>query len=228
MSKPKLYIGLTGTNTEVGKTYVGSNILSGLRDKSITVAARKEAQSFDPNLDEPLDSVVLSKATGEDHRLVCPKDLSFALPLAPFMAKRELIGTDLKLDELSNISFQDGIQVGIIEGAGGILSPLCADGDFIDLMYLQKVDVVLCVAEATLGSLNSILSCYYGFRDQMNSRGYTSLENIDFLIYLNKFESENRTNELNYLWLRQNTDFKVFTKISEIVQHLTQLIKFIN
>ena len=46
MSRPRLLIGVLGTHTEVGKTWVSAQLLAQARSRGLRVAARKPVQSF--------------------------------------------------------------------------------------------------------------------------------------------------------------------------------------
>ena len=48
-SRPALLIGVVGTNTEVGKTWVASRLLAALKARGLRVAARKPVQSYEPD-----------------------------------------------------------------------------------------------------------------------------------------------------------------------------------
>ena len=62
--RPRRVVAVVGTGTDVGKTWVAARLLSDLRAAGLRVAARKPAQSFDPD-DDPagLDAAVLGAAT---------------------------------------------------------------------------------------------------------------------------------------------------------------------
>jgi dethiobiotin synthase len=221
-------VAVTGTNTDVGKTYVASQLLSFLKREGLEVSARKPAQSYDPDEICRLDSEVLAAATGENSKEICSPDYTYPLALTPFMAKRELTGTELYMSELSGIVFQPNIDIGILEGAGGILSPICTDGDFIDLMEIQKIDLILCVADSTLGSLNSILTNYFGFRYQAEQRNYPHLINVEFVIYLNRFDDNSGVDMLNFEWLKENLNLPIYNEINELGDYVKTIWKMRN
>ena len=123
---PGLFI--TGTNTEVGKTYVTGLIARCLVRAGHRVGVYKPAASGCRRVDGRLvadDAVAVWKAAGRPGRLeeVCPQ--CFAAPLAPHLAAR---AEGKRLDEKLLFS---GIEVWLkrsdvvlVEGAGGLLSPL--------------------------------------------------------------------------------------------------------
>ncbi|MBV9412631.1 MAG: dethiobiotin synthase, partial [Acidimicrobiia bacterium] len=157
MPRPKQLVLVTGTGTEVGKTWVGAHVLEALRGRGLSVAARKPAQSFGPG-EGPTDAEVLAGATGEQVETVCPKHRWYEVPMAPPMAADALGRPPIKIDELAaEIEFPDGIDVGLVETAGGVRSPIAHDGDAVDLMARLNPDAVVLVADAGLGTLNAVL-----------------------------------------------------------------------
>ena len=62
--RPNLLVACVGTATEVGKTWVGAQVVESLRHRSIDVAARKPAESFAGHGHDPLDSTVLAFLAG--------------------------------------------------------------------------------------------------------------------------------------------------------------------
>ncbi len=56
---------VAGTGTDVGKTWVGCRLARHFRERGLSVAARKPAQSFAPDQAGPTDAEMLASATGE-------------------------------------------------------------------------------------------------------------------------------------------------------------------
>ncbi len=152
-------VAVLGTGTDVGKTWVSARLLRGLRAGGLTVAARKPAQSFDP-ADDPAtrDAAVLGGASGEAPEAVCPPHRWYEVPMAPPMAAaclgRPPFGIAELVDELAWPAAPVGI--GLVETAGGVRSPLAEDGDCVALCEAIVPDVVLLVADAGLGTINSV------------------------------------------------------------------------
>ena len=125
----------------------------------VAVAARKPAQSFDPD-DEAAatDAGVLAVATGEDPHAVCPDHRWYPVALAPPMAADALGRAPFTVaDLMAELRWPAGAHVGLVEGAGGPRSPLAADGDNVDLARALRPDSVVLVAGAGLGTLNATL-----------------------------------------------------------------------
>jgi dethiobiotin synthetase len=158
-SRPHRLIVVAGTGTEVGKTWVAAHLAEELAARRITVSARKPAQSFD-EADAHTDADVLAAATGEIPEDVCPKHRWYPTPMAPPMAADSLGREPIFLGELL-AEVRDGWpgrapDVGLVELAGGLRSPLGHDGDGVDLALGLAPDLVVLVADAGLGTLNAV------------------------------------------------------------------------
>ena len=172
--RPRVVVAMVGTGTEVGKTWVAASALAELRDRGATVAARKPAQSAEPDDPAPSDAAVLAAATGEDEFTVCPAHRRYAVAMAPPMAA-DVLGlerftvADLAAETawprltagVARTHPADGsvVDVGLVETAGGLLSPAAADGTSLDLALAVDPDVVVLVADAGLGTINGVRLC---------------------------------------------------------------------
>jgi dethiobiotin synthetase len=157
--RPERLVVVTGTGTEVGKTWVGAAVASEAVRRGIRVSARKPLQSFDPGLAEPTDADVLGAATGEDPRRVCPPHRWYEVAVAPPMAAGVLGRPLIRVDELlAELEWTDGVGLGLVEGAGGLRSPIAEDGDTLTLIERLDPDHVLVVADAGLGTIHAVRS----------------------------------------------------------------------
>jgi dethiobiotin synthetase len=202
--RPERLVVVVGTGTEVGKTWVASRLLTELRAAGVRVSARKPVQSFDPT-DTTTDAHELAHATGEDKRDVCPTHRWYEIAMAPPMAA-ELLGrppfavADL-IDELAWPS--PAPEVGLIETAGGIRSPLAFDGDTISLIEAVEPDVVVLVADAGLGTINSVRLAM----DALDRASHVSAETV----FLNRYDGTDELHRHNFEWLRGRCGFRVAT-----------------
>ena len=155
MTRPDTLVFVTGTGTEVGKTWWTAHVAKELRAAGITVAARKPVQSGDGYT--PDDSDVLAAATGEAVGRVTPPHRTYRLAWAPPMAATELGLPPYTVSDLTReIAWADGTQVGLVEGVGGPHSPIAFDGDNVDLARALEPDAVVLVADAGLGAINAV------------------------------------------------------------------------
>lgn len=155
---PGLFI--TGTDTEVGKTYVGAMIARALVAAGRRVGVYKPAASGCWWRGEELvsdDAILLWDAAGRpgDLERVCPQ--RFEAPLAPHLAAREegrrIDGQLLR----SGIDYWlQRSEVVLVEGAGGLLSPLGETEYVADLAADLGLPLVV-VSRNALGTINHTL-----------------------------------------------------------------------
>ncbi len=150
---------ITGTNTNVGKTFIGVNIAKQLTSRNINVIPRKPIESgclMTNGELVPQDAMALKAAANYQGALsdICP--YRFEPPISPARAAH-LVNKALSTQELSRICLQhseDGFL--LVEGAGGFYSPLSEDGLNADFAVSLQLPVLL-VAEDTLGAINQVL-----------------------------------------------------------------------
>jgi dethiobiotin synthetase len=155
---PGLFI--TGTDTGVGKTCVGALIARSLVRSGRRVGVYKPAASGCRREGETLvsdDAVALWNAAGRpgDLEHVCPQ--RFAAPLAPHLAARQE-GRQLDTDLLGRgIEYWRGrAEIILVEGAGGLMSPLGEDRYVADLAAEFGFPLVV-VSRNVLGTINHTL-----------------------------------------------------------------------
>lgn len=156
--RPERLVVVTGTGTEVGKTWWTAAIARRLRARGVAVAARKPVQSFAPTDPvDALDAAVLGAATGEAPEAVCPPRRWLAEPMAPPLAAARLGLEPFTIADLVvEIDWPAGTAVGLVEGAGGLRSPLADDGDTAALIQALRPDEVLVVADPALGVIHGV------------------------------------------------------------------------
>ncbi len=178
--------------------------LTDLRAAGLRVAARKPAQSFEPD-DDParLDAAVLGAATGEPPEEVCPPHRWYEVPMAPPMAAERLGRPSFTIQDLmSELRWPadtdtdtdvnaNAVAVGLVETAGGIRSPLAADGDCLALCEALAPDVIVLVADAGLGTINAV-------RLTLDVLGPLAALAV---VVLNRFDPESDLHRRNLDWL---------------------------
>ncbi len=150
-----------GTDTDVGKTHVASLAVAELRHSGRCIAVYKPVASGCVDRDGERisgDAMSLWEASGRrgDWRSVCPQ--RFLAPLAPPQAAA---AEGQKVDETLLIrGFTDiaaGSEITIVEGAGGLLSPLSERWLNSDLAAIFGGGVVI-VAANRLGVIHQVLA----------------------------------------------------------------------
>ena len=168
-------LGVSGTDTGIGKTVVTSALAARARALGIAVAAMKPVESGaeqqipsfaasdgypsnGPSMDGyPSDVLRLHGATGgiDDVEVMCP--YSLVEPLAPLIAaKRAGVTIDLAVLDSAMLSLSNGRELLLIEGAGGVMVPITPDTTVLDLFARWNCEMIL-VAGNRLGVLNHVL-----------------------------------------------------------------------
>ncbi|MYB10888.1 MAG: AAA family ATPase [Acidimicrobiia bacterium] len=207
--RPEYLFVITGTSTEIGKTWVGANLAVELRRRGATVAARKPVQSYDPDEFGSTDAEVLARATGESPQMVCRPSHSLPLPLAPPMAAAELRQACPTFEAiLASCAFDRQLDIGLVEGVGGLLSPIAEHSDTLDLIDALNPSCVVVVTDARLGVIHNVRAIS------------TALGSRSHIIFLNRFDGSSQLHRLNDSWLRDQ-GFEVTTTIAELADALT-------
>jgi dethiobiotin synthetase len=156
---PGLFI--TGTDTGVGKTYVAALIARSLAACGRSVGVYKPAASgcFRGRQGELVseDAVALWEAAGRPSDLehVCPQ--RFAAPLAPHLAARsEGRQMDAALLRTGLDYWRSRSEILLVEGAGGLLSPL-GEGEYVADVACDLGFPLIVVSRNVLGTINATL-----------------------------------------------------------------------
>ncbi len=156
VDKPPRGLFVVGTDTEVGKTYVACLLASHLAYLGNRVGVYKPVASGCDGM-VPNDAELLRKACGTQWPLeqVCPQQ--FARPLAPPLAA-QLEGRAVDKNKLIDGAkwWHDRCDVLVIEGAGGVLSPIASDWTVLDFAQRIRMPLLL-VAPNRLGVVNHVL-----------------------------------------------------------------------
>ena len=160
MTFPPRGLFITGTDTGVGKTYVGAIVARALSAAGMRVGVYKPVASGCRRERDSLvsgDATVLWEAAGRPGELdaVCPQ--RFAAPLAPHLAARAE-GRAVDAERLAGglAWWSNRCDVVLVEGAGGLMSPLTDDLYNADLAG-QFGYPLLVVAPNRLGVINQTL-----------------------------------------------------------------------
>jgi len=146
-----------GTDTDVGKTYVASLVAASLHNQRQRVGVYKPVASDCQRIDGKLvasDAVALWEAAGRPLTLgdVCPQ--RFIAPLSPpAAAALEGKQVDARLLRSGADVWTDDVDTRIIEGAGGLLSPLAEGVLNIDLV--KQFDSPKCVIHQVLATCDA-------------------------------------------------------------------------
>jgi dethiobiotin synthetase len=225
MARPDRLIVVAGTGTEVGKTWVAGALLGELRRRGRRgrrgrrVAARKPAQSFEPGATAgPTDAEVLGAATGEPAEVVCPPHRWYEVAMAPPMAAEVLGRPAFTISDLvAELAWPDPApDVGLIETAGGVRSPLASDGDTVDLVVALRPgpDAVVLVADAGLGTLNLVRIS----ADALAGAGAGGGPPV--IVYLNRYDGDLDLHRRNREWIDHRIGLATATTPAELIESL--------
>ena len=158
------YLFLTGTNTDVGKTFIGTKLIKELNKKynylafkPIETGCRKKGSKLIP-ADSSKYHSILSKVMTLDEL----NPFRFVPPVSPYLAikrARKKIYIKDYYEKLKVISKDAPV---LLEGAGGAFSPLALDGLNIDLMKMIKSINILIIKDE-LGCISSAISNVLAF-----------------------------------------------------------------
>jgi dethiobiotin synthetase len=150
--KRGLRLGITGTDTGVGKTIIAAGIVSVLRQSGLTVGVLKPVEAGEPAMDAEL----LRAAAGSDQPLEEVRPILFPDPVAPMVAAMRA-GIEIDLESM-NIAYRraETRAATVVEGAGGLLVPITPTVSFADLFRLWGLELVV-VSANRLGVINHTL-----------------------------------------------------------------------
>jgi dethiobiotin synthetase len=151
---------ITGSDTDVGKTYVACEIIRQLRELGFELETRKPAES---GCDEAEggglvthDAAALRLANANRETIERINSFRFGAALAPHRAAR-LEGKRLELQALVDACGRDDPAHSlVVEGAGGFYSPLAEDGLNADLACALQLPVIIVVNDR-IGAVNQAL-----------------------------------------------------------------------
>lgn len=150
-------LGITGTDTAVGKTYISTVLLTLLRRRGLSVAAMKPVETGVKADDPASDAMRLRDAAGAQDPIERVRPILLAEPLAPWVALNRSGGVvDLGALDATYRQLSEGRDAILVEGAGGLLVPLTRDLAYDGLFVGWGLDLVV-VAGNRLGALNHTL-----------------------------------------------------------------------
>lgn len=153
----KLFI--SGTGTDVGKTFVTENLIYLLKAKGFTVSPYKPIETgCKKNKSKliPSDASKFHKLIDKEIDIDLINPYRFQQPISPNRAIR-LANKKIFIDDyIGRSKLLPKNDYLIVEGAGGLYSPISTDGYNIDLIKKMKIPTVL-VAKDEIGVINNIL-----------------------------------------------------------------------
>lgn len=162
---------VAGTGTDIGKTHVACALIRALKAKGVAVDAFKPVVSgFDPADPAASDPARLAQALGDPSALPRISPRRYLAPLAPNLAAR-LEGDVLRIADLvadCRAALAGDHDLMLVEGAGGVMSPLTDEATNLDLIAELGLPVLL-IAGSYLGTISHVLTALVALR----ARGVT-------------------------------------------------------
>ncbi|HEX9237398.1 MAG TPA: dethiobiotin synthase [Xanthobacteraceae bacterium] len=154
---------ITGTGTDVGKTFVGASLIRHLRQMGRSVDAIKPVVSgFDPDQPAASDPGILLQALGFPVTLQNIERISpwrFRAAISPDLAARRE-GRRIDVDEVvafCKSAIEDRREILLVEGVGGIMVPLDEQRTILDVMMALQLPLILVVG-SYLGTISHTLT----------------------------------------------------------------------
>lgn len=187
---------ISGTDTNVGKTYIACLIAAELKSRGVNVIPRKPVESgcsYSTDGLIPSDASALKKAAQYSASLqqVCP--FRFAQPVSPERAAR-LSKQSITIQQVTEACIkntEEDKDFLLVEGAGGFYSPLCDDGLNADLAQALGLPILL-ITEDKIGCINQVLLTVEAMQNrnlqlhalvlnQLEEESETSMDNFEDL-----------------------------------------------
>lgn len=146
--KPR-FLFITGSDTGVGKTVLAAALTRHLREQGVRVAGLKPLCSGGRE-----DAEALWDAAGKVLTLDEVNPWHFRAALAPVLAARKQRRTVRLAEVVAHIQkVAQGFEIVVVEGAGGLLSPMGEDFDSLGLLRALRAKPVIVCANR-LGAVN--------------------------------------------------------------------------
>lgn len=148
---------VVGTDTEVGKTYQSCGLIRALVQRGVRVGVYKPVASGFALSDRASDPMQLRTAAGLDWPVerICPQNFAAALaPPVAAAAEQKTVDPELLVEGFR--WWQTRCEFLVVEGVGGLLSPVSSTHTGLDLARLFSLPTLL-VAANRLGAVNHTL-----------------------------------------------------------------------
>ncbi|MEJ8778674.1 dethiobiotin synthase [Pseudogracilibacillus sp. ICA-222130] len=154
MERKGLFI--TGTDTDVGKTFVGGGMAAVLKKHGKDVGVFKPMLSGESRENPTSDTAILKTMSGDRNTFEQITPFQFAEPLAPYVAAKRA-GKQISLAQVVQAweNIKETHEYFIVEGAGGLGVPL--GKDYLVADVAKKIGFpILIVARTGLGTVNHV------------------------------------------------------------------------
>lgn len=210
---------VTGTGTDIGKTYVSAAIARELTSKNLSLAYYKAAVSGADSIEES-DAGYVRDAANIRQDTDTLLSYLYKKPLSPHLAARG----ENKFASLEHIksafdSLKSKYDYVLSEGAGGIICPVVYEKDskimYLDILKTLNLPCVI-VADAGLGTINhTVLTINYLQDHKVNIKG----------VILNKFNKDRLMHQDNLKMIEEISAIRVIATLADGEKKLNLLDK---
>ncbi|MFV2058608.1 MAG: dethiobiotin synthase [Thiohalomonadales bacterium] len=205
---------ITGTDTDVGKTWVALLLMQALKSRGLKVAAMKPIACGCEALPQGLrndDALALMAEASVEIPYDIVNPYAFAPPIAPHIAANQAV-TKIDINKIKDCYWQIKSQVDIVvvEGAGGWLVPISDTHTSADMVAACNWPVLLVVA-MRLGCLNHALLSVESIRASSN-------ELIGWVA--NSLGTEMQNHKQNVTYLQAKIEARLLAKIPRLTEAL--------
>lgn len=160
---------VTGSDTDVGKTYIACQIVIQLRQRGIKIITRKPAESGCELSDSgeliTHDAQALRQVNGNQENIEAIAPHRFRAALAPHRAAMLEGQRILLADLIAACEHDEADHLLLVEGAGGFYSPLAENGLNADLASVLQLPVIIVVNDR-IGAVNQALMTVQAVTDR--------------------------------------------------------------
>lgn len=208
---------ITGTGTDIGKTYVTALLAKSLVQKGINAGYYKAAISGAESIEES-DAGYVKKISGINQETETLLSYLYKNPLSPHLSAR-IEGNPVELEKVKK-DFETVLkshEYVFVEGSGGVVCPIRLDEKcFImleDIVKSLELDTII-VADAGLGTINAVVLTVSYLREKgINVRG----------IILNNYDENSLMHKDNLFMIEKLTDVKVVGTVSRNAENIDYL-----
>lgn len=152
-----MYKGLfiTGTDTEIGKTYIACGLAEALVNYGISVGVMKPVATGDKGFSPDAKLLMQSAGISDNKNDINP--YLFSIPAAPLVSAQS-IGEKISIQKIisSYHRLKQKYDFMLVEGAGGLLVPITPKNTIAELAIKMKLPLLI-VARGALGTINHTL-----------------------------------------------------------------------
>lgn len=152
---------ITGTDTGIGKTCIVAGLARALKQNQINVGIMKPYASGSMHIrfrSEDVEILVDAAQVNDPEEFVNP--YFFPIPASPFSAAKKLgvtIDNNMVLKKFKKLRHLHDVM--LVEGIGGILTPILANYYVINLIKDMNLDAII-VASSKIGTINhTLMTC---------------------------------------------------------------------